>query len=353
MSYLLRNRNISREKEFKRRKTIKPYFKVFLIQSIAIMTLLFSAGFLQAAENRSNVYDTRIRLSLQNQKDFGNLNNAYRNLDRMLERIKTEIQPQSSFNKTKALKALSTIGRILREEENFWYSKNVLLVVELNKDKQSEKYLDCDDYSSIYLAAAEHINLSLKPVYFPDHVFLKCETDNGRYFYWEPTEEKESTINMYRKWKGVSFSNRFPIVLDEIQLEAIQLSDLGVAWFYRKNYEKATEYFQKSLEANSEFGTAYNNLGASLARQGNIEDALESYQIAIDKNPNNSTAFLNTGVAYYKLGNFRKSIKFFDASLKLNPMSYNANLYKYRVLVAKGNPRKAVRFLHQLRKLLQ
>jgi len=325
---------------------------VFLIPSLTIMTILFSAGFLQAAENQLNVYDSGIRLSLERQKDFGNLDNAYRNLDRILERIKTEIPPQPSFNRTNALEALGTIGRILREEENFWYSKNVLLVVELNKDKQSEKYLDCDDYSSIYLAAAEHINLSLKPVYFPDHVFLKCETDNGRYFFWEPTEEKESTINMYRKWKGVSFSNRFPIVLDEIQLEAIQLSDLGVALFYRKNYEKASEYFQQSLEANSEFGTAYNNLGASLARQGNIEDALENYQNAIDKNPNNPTAFLNTGVAYYKLGNFRKSIKYFDESLKLNPMSYNANLYKYRVLVKKGDPRKAVRFLAKLRESL-
>lgn len=324
-----------------------------LIQSLAIMTILFFLGYLQAAENQSNVYDTSIRLSLERQKDFGNLNNAYRNLDRILERISTEIQPQTSFNKARALKALSTIGRILREEENFWYSKNRLLIVELNKDKQSEKYLDCDDYSSIYLAAAEHLDLSLKPVYFPDHVFLKCETDNGRSFYWEPTEEKESSISMYRKWRGVSFSNRFPIVLDEIQLEAIQLSDLGVAWFYRKNYEKSTEFFQKSLEANSEFGTAYNNLGASLARQGNIEDALENYQNAIDKNPNNSTAFLNTGVAYYKLGNFRKSIKFFDKSLRLNPMSYNANLYKYRVLVAKGDPRKAVRFLKQLRRSLR
>ncbi len=107
------------------------------------------------------------------------------------------------------------------------------------------------------------------------------------------------------------------------------------------------------MEANSEFGTAYNNLGASLARQGNIEDALENYQIAINKNPNNSTAFLNTGVAYYKLGNFRKSIKYFDESLKLNPMSYNANLYKYRVLVAKGDPGKAVKFLFRLRESLR
>lgn len=136
-----------------------------LIQSLAVMVILLSLGSLQAAENKSNVYDASLRLSLERQKDFGNLNNAYRNLDRILERISTEVQPQASFNRSRALKALSIIGRILREEENFWYSKNRLLIVELNKDKQSEKYLDCDDYSSIYLAAAEHLDLSLKEVF--------------------------------------------------------------------------------------------------------------------------------------------------------------------------------------------
>jgi tetratricopeptide (TPR) repeat protein len=355
------------EKEFSTEITENVRPKAFIVSSLTLLALLFSTGFLasapgysegisknhsslQAPENKANVYDTTIRQSLFRQQDFGDLETANRNLDRILNKIKSEIQPQSEFDKDTALEALNTIGRILQDEENFEYRKNRLLIEELNKDRQSKKYLDCDDSSSIYLAAAEQIGLSLKPVYFPDHVFLKCELDDSSSFFWEPTMAVESYLDFYRLWTNVSLDEGFPIILDEIQLEAIQLSDLGVAWYYKENFQKAAEYFQKSLEANSEFGTAYNNLGASLAKQGKIGDALDCYQTAIDKNPNNSAAFLNSGVAFFRLGDFQNSIRFFDKTLKINPGSDKANLYKYRVLVANGQPRRAVKLLNQLRK---
>jgi tetratricopeptide (TPR) repeat protein len=355
------------EKRSKTGKGLIARFEPRIIPALFMLTILLSAGLLtsasarsedisknhpslQSPENKTNVYDTTIRQSLLRQQDFGDLDTANRNLDRILEKIIAEIQPQTSFDKSSALEALSTIGRILEVEENFEYRKNRLLIVELNKDKQSKKYLDCDDSSSIYLAAAEHIGLSLKPVYFPDHVFLKCELDDGSAFFWEPTMAVESYRDFYRLWTNVSLDEGFPIILDEKQLEAIQLSDLGVAWYYEENYERASDYFQKSVEINSEFGTAYNNLGASLAKQGKIDDALGCYQTAIDKNPNNSAAFLNTGVAFFRLGELRKSIEFFDRTLKINPNSDKANLFKYRVLVANGQPRKAVRLLNELRR---
>ena len=355
------------EKGLKTEKSKNVRLKSSIVPALALLTLLFSAGFLtsapghsegisknhsslQAPENKPNIYDTTIRQSLFRQQDFGDLETANRNLDRILEKIKLKIQPQSEFDKDTALEALNTIGRILQDEEHFEYRKNRLLIEELNKDRQSKKYLDCDDSSSIYLAASEQIGLLLKPVYFPDHVFLKCELEDGSSFFWEPTMAEESYLDFYRLWTNVSLDEGFPIILDEIQLEAIQLSDLGVAWYYKENFQKAAEYFQKSLEANSEFGTAYNNLGASLAKQGKIGDALDCYQTAIDKNPNNSAAFLNTGVAFFRLGELRKSIEFFDRTLMINPDSDKANLYKYRVLVANGQPRRAVKLLNQLRK---
>jgi tetratricopeptide (TPR) repeat protein len=360
-------KNMNEEKGLKAEKAKGFRRKSCFIPALLSMTVLLTARLLssaplladdisrspislQAGENKSNIYDTNIRRSLERQKDFGDPEKANRYLDRLFDRFKTEIKSSFEYTKEEALEALRIIGRILHDEENFEYSKNKLLIEELNKDRQSKKYLDCDDSSSIYLAAAEHIGLPLKPVYFPDHVFLKCELENDSSFFWEPTMAVESHTAFYSQWTGVSFEGGFPIILDQTQLEAIQLSDLGVAWFYREDYQKASEFFQKSVEANSEFGTAYNNLGASLAKQGKLGDALDCYQTAIDKNPLNATAFLNTGVAFYRLGDFQKSVKFFDKTLKINPGSGKANLYKYRVLVADGKPRKAVRFLNQLRR---
>lgn len=347
-------------------KTMKKRAAACFVPALALMAVISGTGFFdsvsslpaasktlacpQASETRPAVYFGKIRESLLRQKDFGDPDTAHRNLERILERIKNEVRPQAGLDKSSALMALNSIADILSGEENFEYKKNSLLIVELNKDSQEVRYLDCDDYSSLYLAAAEHIGLAMKPVYFPDHVFLKCELDDGSSFFWEATMAEESSIRYYSRWSGVSFEGGFPIILDEKQLEAIQLSDLGVAWFLEENYQRAAEYFQRSLEANSEFGTAYNNLGASLARQGKLGDAMDCYQTAIDKNPNNSTAFLNTGVAFYRMGEFKKSVECFDKSLEINPGSSKANLYKYRVLVADGKPGKAVRWLNQLRK---
>lgn len=340
-----------RKKGLKAGKTESNGFKVPVVLTLMILALMLCSEMLQASENQPSVYDKNIRQLLQRQEDFGNLTNAYRNLDRIIDRIKNEIPPQASYSKEEAIQAMSIIGLILRFEENFEYSKNRLLIVELNKTQESKKYLDCDDFSSIYLAAAEHIGLNLKPVYFPDHVFLLCEPESGDTFFWESTMAEISSIDIYRQWPGVSFDDSYPILLNETQLEAIQLSDLGVAWFFKGNYLKASEYFQKSLNTDSALGTAYNNLGASLARQGKLRDALDCYQTAIDINPNNSTAFLNTGVAFYKLGDFRRSIKYFEESIKINPGYNRASLYKYRVLLANGEPEKAVEFLNELRRV--
>jgi regulator of sirC expression with transglutaminase-like and TPR domain len=117
----------------------------------------------------------------------------------MFSKLKKEIQPKPKYNKKEALKILNTIGAILKEYGHFEYKSNRLLIEELNKEKNGIKFLDCDDYSSIYLAAAEQLGLPLKPVYFPAHVFLRCELISSRNFYWEPTIAAETNINYYKK----------------------------------------------------------------------------------------------------------------------------------------------------------
>ncbi len=339
---------MSLKTEFKSGKRVVFLWKGFILSGLGLLVSIALAGTLLAQDDQLNVYSSNIRLALEHQKDFGNLRKANRNLDRLLKKVQKEVVPKNRFDKLEALEALGTIGGIL-EDENFAYSKNRLLIVELNKDRKSRKWLDCDDFSSIYLAAAELLGLPLKPVYFPDHVFLRCELENGPPLYWESTMAFECSIEEYRQWTGVSFDDSYPIILKNNQLEAIQLSDLGVAWFYRKNFEKATEFFQRSLDTDAGLGTAYNNLGASLARQGKLQEALDLYQTAIDINPNNSTAFLNSGVAFYKMGDMNKSIEFFEEALKISPGYNSAGLYKYRILLAKGEPTKAVEFLKELR----
>lgn len=354
--------NMKADKETRREKTIKTIVETCVILTLAFLTLLIFATFLNAhplqtqeapqkklcirtIEKQPNVYDLNIRASLQRQKDFGDPDLAYQTLEQMFNKIKKEIQPQPTYNKKEALNILSTIGSILKEEGNFECKSNMLLIEELNKGKNGTKFLDCDDYSSIYLAAAEQLGLSLEPVYFPAHVFLKCELNNNRDFYWEPTIAAETNISDYKKSLNIPENSRHPIILNEIQFEAIKLCDLGTAWFKKKNYTKAIEYFQKAIEANADFAPALNNLGAALAKEGKFSKAIKCYAEAIHLDPYYATAFTNMGVAYYKLGDCQQAIKYFEKSLKINPKNSRAARYKFRVLFEEGKPQKAYRYI--------
>jgi len=286
------------DKETRKEKTINSIVEACVVLTLALLALLIFATFLSSHpinpeetsqkklnfstnENQPNVYDLNIRASLQRQKDFGDPDSAYRTLEQMFSKLKKEIQPKPKYNKQEALKILNTIGSILKEYGHFECKSNRLLIEELNKEKNGKKFLDCDDYSSIYLAAAEQLGLPLEPVYFPAHVFLRCELSDSRNFYWEPTIAAETNMSYYKKRMNIPENSYYPKILNEKQFEAIKLCDLGTAWFKKEDYQRAIGYFQKALESNSEFAPALNNLGAAHAKQGNYGKALECYREAI------------------------------------------------------------------------
>ncbi len=354
---------MSADKETRKEKTMN-----IIVEGCVVLTLLIFATVLNSYpsiqeensrktpslytnEKQSNVYDLNIRASLQRQKDFGDPVLAYKTLEPLFNKIKKEIQPKPNYNKKEALNILNTIGSILKEDGQFECKSNMLLIEELNKKNSGKKFLDCDDYSSIYLVAAEQLGLVLEPVYFPAHVFLRCELSNSRNFYWEPTVAQETNLSYYKKRLNIPEKSFYPKILNEIQFGAIKLCDLGTAWFKKKNYLKAIEFFQKAIEANSDFAPALNNLGAAYAKKGEFGKAINCYRDAIHQDPNYATAFANMGVAYYKLGKMQQAMKYFEKSLKINPKNKKVSRYKFRVLFEKGKLKQAFRYMKQFNRM--
>jgi Tfp pilus assembly protein PilF len=336
----------------KTEKAIDTIVKAGVVLTLALVTMLLFALVLQAEESspqkQPKTYNTNIRQSLLRQKDFGDLDTAYMTLDNVFNRIKKEIPSKSDYDKKEAIKTLKAIGSILEEEGNFEYRKNRLLIEELNKGKSGKRFLDCDDYSSIYLAAAEHIGLPLEPVYIPDHVFLECRLNDKQKFYWEPTLAAEKRADYYKRFMGLSETGLYPKTLNEEQFEAIKLCDLGAAWFEKENFQRATECFQKAVEYDPEFAPAHNNLGAAFARQGEYSKALDCYGTAIQRDKNYATAFSNTGVAFYRLGDSHQAVEYFEKAIKLDPDNRRACYYKFKVLLENGEVKKANRFLNKI-----
>ncbi|NIM91555.1 MAG: tetratricopeptide repeat protein [Candidatus Aminicenantes bacterium] len=327
------------------------------------LDVIFQAKVVYAEENTRHVlskrgmlkfrnsYDLKIRESLKLQKDFGNPVSALQTLDSLFEAIKKKITPRPQYNKEEAIRALKTIGDVLKEEGKFEYGRNNLLIEGLEKQKNGKRFIDCDDYSSIYLFAGERLGLSIVPVYAPKHVFLRCRSNDSRGFYWEPTLASEKDFYFYKAWLNITEDSGYPKILNEKEFEAIQLSNLGVAWYEKGDYEKAIKYYMKAVELNPDFFEAYNNLGVSYAKQGNYSQAIKCYKKATKKELNYATPFSNLGVAFYRLGYLDRAIKYFEKAIEVDPNYKRAYHYKVVVLLKKGDRKKALKFLRKIRKL--
>lgn len=111
------------------------------------------------------------------------------------------------------------------------------------------------------------------------------------------------------------------------------LNNFGIHHYSNGNYEKAIEYYLRSLalkkSINDQKGIAsvYNNLGGIYDNKGNSPKALEYYLKALKiretKYPNDlkglSISLNNVGQSYYNQGDTEKAQFYFQESLEINP----------------------------------
>jgi tetratricopeptide (TPR) repeat protein len=324
---------------------MKTLIRVLVFFFAIFCTSVFISASAGASEEEQKTYNQNLVKTLERQKEFGNPQLAHKSLDRIFEKLDKAIKSKTAYTKREAVRILKRIDAVLKNEENFSFSQNSLLIEELIKDSSQKKYLDCDDYSSIYLAEAERIGLTLKPIYFPSHVFLKCELKNMRIFFWDPTTAEETQLKDFRFYQNYPEWRSYPKLLDEVQFDAIKLCDLGTAWLNRKDILRAINYFQQALDANPEFSPIQNNLGAAYAKQENYGQALVHYSRAVALDPNYYEAICNMGVACYKMGKLDQAIKCFERALTLSPKNEKLRWYTFKTLLENGEIEKANRFL--------
>ena len=122
------------------------------------------------------------------------------------------------------------------------------------------------------------------------------------------------------------------ILLDQSYASAY--SNLGLAYESKGDYDKAIEYFQKSLKINlkklglehQDVARDYNNLGVAYQSKGDYDEAIEyfykSLKIYLKKlgseDPDVALNYNNLGLTYSMKGDYDKAIEYFQKSLKIN-----------------------------------
>ena len=157
-----------------------------------------------------------------------------------------------------------------------------------------------------------------------DHFFLEAKKVWS--FYQQLYPEDQSRIEEFASAQAYIDS------LDEQNLnpEARKFKDLGQKEFYKKNYDKALEYYFKAVEIEPKYDTVWNNIGSVYYFKQQYTNALNYWEKAVKINPNdNRELYLTMGSVSLKyLKDNKRAIYFLKNHLKLNPKDPQKNQIK-------------------------
>lgn len=84
---------------------------------------------------------------------------------------------------------------------------------------------------------------------------------------------------------------------------------------------RAITHYREALKIKPDYGRAWNNLGAALAREGKIEEAITAYREALRLQPANAQAYYNLGLALAGREEYQEAIRSYQKALLLQPRS--------------------------------
>ncbi|KXA97680.1 hypothetical protein AKJ38_00500 [candidate division MSBL1 archaeon SCGC-AAA259I14] len=119
-------------------------------------------------------------------------------------------------------------------------------------------------------------------------------------------------------------------------------NDLGFCMKKLNEPDKALNSFEKSIEANPEFGHGWLQKGNILfTEKENFDGARECYEEALKHDPKLLQAWHNLGNVHMKMGEFEKAMRCFDEAIDLNNEYYMAWMSKWQALEKLGKSEEA------------
>lgn len=91
-----------------------------------------------------------------------------------------------------------------------------------------------------------------------------------------------------------------------------------------QRYEEALECFDKTLELNPDYASAWHNKGYTLHKLGRLSEAIECYKKRLELAPSNRYIWNKTGFILNDLQKYEEALEYFNRALELNPKYVSA-----------------------------
>lgn len=160
---------------------------------------------------------------------------------------------------------------------------------------------DADQYAGMYADGKESLEL------FPAQPVVYLLSGIAAY------EQKEFEESEEWLFLGKDF------VLNDPQLEAEFLHQLGKLYGLQKNYEEAYEYLDKAKKLDDFNGNVVKTRALFLVEEGKSEQAISEVELALKQAPTNPFFLDALGLVYLKSGEFEKAKKKFENALVYDP----------------------------------
>ena len=270
-------------------------------------------------------YDTIAHKFLEVELDVGVDSSHYRQLDyiidtakRILVDEKKLVQSGKEYSPEDIRLIFETITQML---ETMGYKMKPLINPSLFHWGLTErKALNCSDYSIIFVSIGQVLNIPIKAVLVPDHVFIHGYSSSGIKISYDPQNKME--INEQEGYHISPKSKKHGIYLRDLtDTELIAISHQNMANFWLnegKNISFAIADFNESLRllpndpmGLAGLGYAYYTLGDASSdkdkAQANFRTAVTYFNKSLDSDPDHFKSHYLLAVAYNSLGDHKKA----------------------------------------------
>jgi len=116
---------------------------------------------------------------------------------------------------------------------------------------------------------------------------------------------------------------QYEIVLSNMLYATPQFpySNLGYAYYYKKDYRRSEQNFKKALDITPDFARALYGLAKTYIASGRIAQAVETLEFAVEKHPENASLHFELAETYKRNRDYRRAYGSYIRVVQLDPDS--------------------------------
>lgn len=191
----------------------------------------------------------------------------------------------------------------------------------------------CVGLSTLYLLAAQKINVEAYLVRIPEHVFVRfCQgaecVDVETLRAGELVSKEFYVSNGYMSDKQIEGTSYYTSLKGAKKLKSSLYLSLGYIANESKQYGLSELLYKKSIDNDRSFADGYLNLASVYSLTGQTRQARTYLNIAQKINPKHLPTMINTSALEWRAGNKKKALSILLKAQEINP--FDIKIYKMR-----------------------